>query len=47
MHGDVATVLMVYHGERNAVDKAFNGEISDYARQILERSAELEEIHGK
>lgn len=44
---DAAIVLMVYHGERNAVQKAENGEISSYAEGILERSAELEEIHEK
>lgn len=46
-YGDAATVLMVYHGEKNAVEKAENGEISSYAEGILERSAELERIHGK
>lgn len=42
-YGDVAVVLMAYHGERNPAEK----EISDYAEGILERSAELEMIHGK
>ena len=46
-HGKVATVLMVYHGEKNAVSKSENGEISDYAIGILERSAELERTHEK
>lgn len=44
---DPATVLMVYHGERNAVKNAENGEISSYAQGILNRSAELERMHGK
>lgn len=46
IYGDVATVLMAYHGESNVREKAANGEISDYARKILERSEELEEIHN-
>lgn len=44
---EAATVLMVYHGERNAASKAERGEISEYATKILERSAELERLHGK
>lgn len=44
---DAALVLMVYNGESDAVEKAENGYISDYARKILERSAELERWKGK
>lgn len=44
---DVGTVLMVFHGESDSVQKSGNGDISDYARKILERSEELERIHGK
>lgn len=46
-YGDVATALMVYHGESDALSKADRGIISDYASKILERSAELERLHGK
>ena len=46
-HGDVATALMVYHGESDVLSKADRGIISDYAAKILERSAELERLHGK
>lgn len=42
-YGNAAVVLMAYHGERNPAEK----EISSYAEGILERSAELERIHGK
>lgn len=42
---DAATVLMVYHGEKDAVKKSSRGEISDYAKGILERSQELERLH--
>lgn len=44
---DVALVLMVYNGESDAVEKAENGYISDYAKKILDRSAELERWKGK
>lgn len=44
---DVALVLMVYNGESDAVEKAENGYISDYARKIIDRSAELERWKGK
>lgn len=46
-YGDVAIVLMTYHGEKNVVEKAENGNISKYAEGILERSEELERLHGK
>lgn len=46
-YNDTATVLIVYHREKNAVQKAERGEISSYSEGILERSAELGEIHGK
>ena len=42
---DAAAVLMVYHGEKDAVSKASRGEISDYAKCILGRSQELERLH--
>lgn len=44
---DVGTVLMVYHGEKDAVLKSERGYLSKYAKEILERSYELEEEHGK
>lgn len=44
---DVAVALMRYHGEKDAKDKALAGEISDYAKDILEMSEHLEREHGK
>lgn len=44
---DAATVLMVYHGETNAVSKGQTGNISNYAKSILNRSYELERVHDK
>jgi hypothetical protein len=46
-HEDAATVLMLYHGEKNAVSKGKSGNVSSYAKGILERSEELERFHGK
>lgn len=44
---DAALVLDVYHGDSKAVKRAERGEISVYAQKILDRSAELERLHGK
>lgn len=44
---DAAVVLMIYHGEKDAIKKAEQGDISNYAIGILERTAELERIHEK
>lgn len=46
-YGDIGLVLMKYHGEKNAKQKAEKGILSDYAAGILERSEELERAHGK
>lgn len=46
-YGEVTTALMVYHGERDAVARSKDGEISNYAGWILDRSAELERERGK
>lgn len=46
-YNDVATALMVYHGERNAEQAAGEGVISDYAGRILNLSSKLERLHGK
>ncbi len=43
-YGDIKTVLKVYNGDSRAFE---DGYISDYANGILERSAELERLHGK
>lgn len=44
---DAGLVLMIYHGEKNAIQKAENGQISDYANDVLKKSEELERLHGK
>jgi soluble lytic murein transglycosylase-like protein len=43
-YGDIATVLMVYHGEKNATTKTT---VSSYASSVMEMSEELEREHGK
>lgn len=44
---DVSLVLDVYNGNSKAESNYDNGIISKYSKSILERSAELERIHGK
>lgn len=46
-YGDIALVLSVYHGEIDALEKNEQGIISNYAKEILERSEFLEREHGK
>lgn len=46
-HCDVGKVLMIYNGDSKAWEYDYTGELSDYAAQILERSAQLERRHGK
>lgn len=43
-HKEVSLVLMVYNGDSQALEEGY---ISDYATEILKRSAELERLHGK
>lgn len=46
-YGDISLVLDIYNGNSKAFENYENGVISDYAKGILERSAELERVHGK
>lgn len=46
-YGDVGIVLDIYNGNSQALQNRKNGILSEYAKKILERSAELERIHGK
>ena len=46
-YGDIGLVLMIYHGEKSALEKLERGELSSYAEKILERSEQLERLHGK
>lgn len=44
---DTGAVLGTYHGEKNAAEKAKQGELSSYSIYILKLSEELERVHGK
>lgn len=44
---DPALVLMIYNGDCKFPRCLETGEMSEYASKILERSAELERLHGK
>ena len=44
---DIGTVLMVYNGTKNAVRRGEQGDYTRYARKIVQRSRELEWLHGK
>ena len=46
-YGDVSYVLDKYNGNSKADYNYENGILSEYAAKILERSAQLERIHGK
>lgn len=47
-HGDIGVALMVYNGDSSAMNYANgNCEISNYAKGIIERSYQLERLHGK
>lgn len=43
-YGDMAAVLMAYHGEKDVRKKSDEGRISQYALWIINRAAELEEV---
>lgn len=44
---DTAAVLMMYHGEKDAINKANEGRLSTYCKRILKKSEKLERLHGK
>lgn len=46
-YDDLYTMLMIYNGTRNAVERGENGDWTDYAEYIANRSMELERLHGK
>ncbi len=46
-YADLGTSLMVYNGSRNAVERGANANYTQYASHIMERTIELERLHGK
>ncbi len=46
-YGDVGTVLMVYNGSSDALERGLSADYTEYAAKIMKRSEQLERIHGK
>ena len=46
-YDDLPMTLMVYNGTADAKERWTNGDFTDYANQIMQRTAELERKHGK
>ena len=46
-YGDLPLVLMVYNGSSDAFERNESGNYTDYAIKIMNRSIELEKLHGK
>lgn len=44
---DLPTTLMAYNGQSHPAERVENGEISEYAWKIMDRSEQLERLHGK
>ena len=44
---DMGTVLMVYNGTADAAGLGEKGKYSNYAEKIMERTEQLERLHGK
>lgn len=44
---DAGTVLMLYHGEKDALKNGQKGKYSDYAQKVLDKSYDLERQHSK
>lgn len=44
---DIGTVLMVYNGSSDALERGKRGAHTEYAQKIIRRSQQLERLHGK
>lgn len=44
---DMGTVLMVYNGSSDAIERGERGAFTEYAAKIMARSWQLERLHGK
>lgn len=44
---DIGTVMMIYGGVKDAVERAERGDVTGYVSKILNRSEELERLHDK
>lgn len=46
-YGDMGTVLMLYNGSKNALERGRRADYTDYAKKIMKRSEQLERLHQK
>lgn len=46
-HGDIGTVLMLYNGSKNALERGAQANYTEYAKKIMARSEQLERLHQK
>lgn len=46
-YGDIGTVLMVYNGTSDAVERGQQGDYTDYAKKVMKRAEQLERLHQK
>lgn len=46
-YDDLGTVLMIYSGSADVIKRGETGDWSDYAKEVVQRSMELERLHGK
>lgn len=46
-YGEVGAALMVYNGSSDALERAESGNLTSYAKKILDLSEKLERLHGK
>lgn len=44
---DIGTVLMVYNGSKNALERGERADYTEYAAKIIRRSEQLERVHQK
>lgn len=44
---DIGTVLMVYNGSKNALERGERADYTEYAEKIIRRSEQLERVHQK
>lgn len=46
-YNDLGTVLMIYSGSADVVKRGETGGLSAHAKELMQRSMELERLHGK
>lgn len=46
-YGDLGTVLMLYNGSSDALERGKTAQYTEYAQKIMKRSEQLERLHQK